>query len=81
MKIKEENALAGIDMVIAIVIVIIFSVIILTLITNNALENLKTAKETMAMICITQIFENIGIQSYDDSVYRGLGPEYTEITE
>lgn len=65
MNLKKDNALAGIDMIIAIVVVMIFSVLILTLITNNALENVKNAKETMAMIYITEIFENIGMAEYD----------------
>lgn len=63
---KEEKALAGIDMIIAVIVVIIFSTLILSLITNNALENVKTAKETMAMIYITEIFENIAIEEYED---------------
>ena len=63
---KEEKALAGIDMVIAIIVVIIFSTIILNLITNNGLENVKNAKESMAMIYITEIFENIAIAEYEE---------------
>ena len=81
MKVKKENALVGIDMVITVVVVIIFSVIILTLITNNAMENVKTTKDTMAMIYITEIFEKIAIKPYDDVVYNNLNSDYTEITE
>lgn len=62
---KRNNALAGIDMIIAVFSVIVFSVIILTLISNNVLENVKTTKETMAMIYMTEIFEKIGIADYD----------------
>lgn len=63
---KKDKALAGIDMIIAIIVVIIFSTLILSLITNNALENVKTAKESMAMIYITEIFENIAIEKYEN---------------
>ena len=63
---KKDKALAGIDMIIAVIVVIIFSTLILSLITNNALENVKTAKESMAMIYITEIFENIAIEKYEN---------------
>ena len=63
---KKDKALAGIDMIIAIIVVIIFSTLLLSLITNNALENVKTAKESMAMIYITEIFENIAIEKYEN---------------
>ena len=65
MKFKKENGLAGTDMVIAIIAIIIFSTLILSLIVNNSIENMKVAKETMAMIYITEIFENIGIADYN----------------
>lgn len=65
MNIKKENGLAGIDMTVAIIAIIIFSTLILALITNNAMDNVKIAKETMAMIYITEIFENIGIADYN----------------
>ena len=65
MNIKKNNALAGIDMIIAIITIMIFSTLILALMSNNAMQNMKTAKETLAMIYITEIFENIGIADYD----------------
>lgn len=68
MNIKKDNALAGIDIVISIIVIIIFSSLILSLIQNNAMENLKISKETMAMIYITEIFENIGIAKYDEVI-------------
>lgn len=65
MKFKKDTGLAGTDMIIAIITIIIFSTFILSLMINNSIENMKIAKETMAMIYITQIFENIGIADYD----------------
>ena len=79
MNIKKENAIAGVDMVIAIAAIIIFSSLILSLITYNVIENIKIAKETIAIIYITEIFEIIGMEEYDnitdaDSV-KNLIPE------
>lgn len=81
MNIKKDNALAGIDMMIAVIAIIIFSTLLIALICNNAIENVKLVKESMAMIYITEIFENIGIQAYGDEVYNNIGSDYTEITE
>lgn len=83
MKLKEEKALAGIDMVLAIMVIIIFSALILTLITNNALENLKTAKESETIIYLTEILENIGIEKYDniteENIINNLIPEEVKV--
>ena len=65
MNIKEEKAVAGVDMVIAIAAIIIFSMLILTLITNNLIENVKIVKESRAIIYLTEIFEQIGIDEYN----------------
>lgn len=61
---KKNNALAGIDIIIAVVAIIIFSTLILSLITTNVTGNVKIAKETIAMIYMTEIFENIGTADY-----------------
>lgn len=66
MNIKEEKGFTGIDMSIAIIAITISTALILALMCHNGLENLKLAKETMAMIYITEIFENIGILDYND---------------
>ena len=66
MNIKKESGLAGIDTIIAVIAVILFSTLIIFLITNNSLENIKLAKESMAMIYMTEIFENIAIENYDN---------------
>lgn len=63
---KNQNALAGVDIIIALVAIIIFSTLILSLITTNVSENIKIAKETIAIIYMTEIFEKIGIADYDD---------------
>lgn len=81
MKIKKDNALAGIDIIIAIIAVTIFSTLIISMIYNNIIENVKLKKEALAMIFITEIFENVGIEAYDNEVYNNIGTEYTQITE
>ena len=78
---RKESALAGIDIIIAIIAIIIFSGLIISLIYNNVIENVKLKKSTMAMIHLTEISENIGIQDYDAEVYNIIGTEYTEILE
>lgn len=66
MRFKSKDGLAGIDMVIAVVAITIFSALIISLMYYNATENIKVTKETLAMIYITEVFENIGIANYED---------------
>lgn len=66
MKVKKNNGLAGIDTIVAIIAVSIFSTLIFTLLFNNVRQNIKLKRDTLAMIHITEIFENIGIESYEN---------------
>lgn len=66
MKVKKDNGLVGVDMIIAIIAITIFSTLIVSLMYKNVVENVKLKKETLAMIYITEIFENIGIEMYDN---------------
>lgn len=68
MNIKRNSGLTGIDMSIAVIAIIIFTTLIITLMSNNAIESVKIAKETMAMIYTTEIFENIGIEDFDEVI-------------
>ena len=52
-------------MVIAIFAIITFSALIISLMYNNFLENMKIKKEALATIYLTETLENIGIESYD----------------
>ena len=65
---KTNKGLAGVDMIIAIIVIVIFATLILTLMGNNAIENAKITKETMAMIYITEIFEKVAIADYEDII-------------
>jgi len=78
---RKQNGLAGMDVIIAIIVIIIFSGLIISLMYNNVIQNVKLKKETLAMIYLTEISENIGIQDYDHENYSLIGTEYTEIIE
>ena len=62
---RKNNGFVGIDMVIAIFAIITFSALIISLMYNNFLENMKIKKEALATIYLTETLENIGIESYD----------------
>ena len=72
MKIKENKAFATIDAVIAIIAIIIFSGLIITLMHNNALENIKMQKEALAMVYLTEACENIAIADYDEVTVKNI---------
>jgi len=64
MKIKENSGMVGVDMVIAIIAVMIFSTLIITMISNIIMQNVKLKKDTLAIIYLTEIFENVAIEPY-----------------
>jgi len=66
MKIKNDKGLAGVDMIIAIIAVMILSTLIVSMMYSNVMENVKLKKETLAMIYMTEIFENVGIENYSN---------------
>lgn len=66
MKIKNVKGFVGVDIVIGILAVFIFSILIISLMYNNFLENLKIKKDAMAAIYLTEIFESIAIEDYDN---------------
>ena len=65
MKIKKANGFVGIDMAVALVAIMAFSGLIISLMYNNYLSNVKLKKTALATIYLTEIFENVGIASYD----------------
>lgn len=66
MKKNTEKGFVGIDMVLAIAAVMIFSVLIIALMNNNYLQNIKVNKKALATIYLTETLENIGIAKYED---------------
>ena len=66
MKAKNNNGFVAADMTIAIIAIIIFSGLIISMMYNNFLENMKIKKEALAMIYLTEALENIGIADYNE---------------
>ena len=66
MKIKSKKGFVGVDMTLAIVAVILFSVLIIALMTNNLIEIIKVNKKALATVYLTETMENIGIAKYED---------------
>lgn len=63
---RKDNGFVGIDMTIAIIAIIVFSGLIIFLMYDNFLENVKIKKEALATIYLTETLENIGIENYDN---------------
>ena len=72
MKIKKNKGFVTLDVIISIMAIMIFSVLIFSMMTNNFLENLKVRKETLSTIYITEIFESIGIATYDEITQENI---------
>lgn len=63
---RKDNGFVGIDMTIAVMTIIIFSGLIILLMYNNFLENVKIKKEALATIYLTETLENVGTANYDE---------------
>lgn len=72
MKRNNEKGFIGVDMTLAILAIMIFSGLIISLMYNNTLENLKVRKETLATIYLTQVLENVGIATYDEVIQENI---------
>lgn len=72
MKIKKDKGFVGVDAAIAIAAVVIFSGLIISLMYNNFLENVKIKREALATIYLTEFFENIAIADYDDVLEENI---------
>ena len=72
MKKNNEKGFIGVDMTLAILAIMIFSGLIISLMYNNTLENLKVRKETLATIYLTQVLENVGIATYDEVIQENI---------
>lgn len=69
---KNNNGFVGADMTIAVFAIIIFSTLIVSLMFNTFLENLKIKKEALATIYLTETLENVGIVNYDDITQENI---------
>ena len=72
MKKSNNKGYLSIDMAVAIVAIIVFSGLIISLMYVNFLGNTKTKKEAVAMIYLTELMENIGIAKYDEVIQENI---------
>ena len=63
---KSESGIVTTDVVLSIIAIMIFSVLFISLMYNNSIENIKLKQEGLAIADITETFENIGIADYTD---------------
>lgn len=68
----NQKGFIGTDMTITIIAIITFSTLIISLMYNNALQNKKIKKEGLAIIYITETFENIGRASFDEVTQENI---------
>ena len=66
MSINSKKGFVGVDMILAIIAVIVFSVLIVALTNNSLIEVLKINKKALATIYLTEMLENIAILEYED---------------
>lgn len=81
MKIKRNNGFVGIDMTLSIIAIMIFSGLIVSLMYNNTLQNLKTRREALATIYLTETLENIGIAEYSQITEENINTYIPEEAE
>ena len=72
MRINSNKGFVGVDMVLAILAIIIFSAIIVSMMYNNFLENSKINRQALAIIYLTETLENVGIAAYDDVTQENI---------
>ena len=78
---KKESGFTGTDIIIAIVMVVLFTSIILSLMYNIKYQNLKQVYKLASNIYLTETLENIGIADYDDVVNMNSNDETELIPE
>ena len=69
---KNQNGFVGVDMAITIIAIVTFSTLIISLMYNNFLENAKLKKEALAMVYITETFENVGMAQFDEVTQESI---------
>lgn len=69
---KNQNGFVGVDMAITIIAIVTFSTLIISLMYNNFLENAKIKKEALAMVYITETFENVGMAQFDEVTQESI---------
>lgn len=69
---KNQNGFVGVDMAITIIAIVTFSTLIISLMYNNFLENAKLKKEALAIVYITETFENVGMAQFDEVTQESI---------
>lgn len=69
---KNQNGFVGVDMAITIIAIVTFSTLIISLMYNNFLENAKLKKEALAIVYITETFENVGMTQFDEITQESI---------
>ena len=66
MSINSKKFFVNVYMILAIIAIIVFSVLIVALMSNSLVEVLKINKKALATIYLTEMLENIAILEYED---------------
>ena len=66
MNIKNNKGFLAIDTVVAVIAMMIFSVLIITMIYTNFMTNYKVRIRTLSTIYLVETLEKIGIAKYDE---------------
>lgn len=69
---KSNKGFTGVEIVLSVIIVTIFTSIILSLMYNIKTENYKIKSKIITNIYLIETLENIGISSYDDIISENL---------
>ncbi len=63
---KNEKGIITTDVVLSIIVIMMFSVLFISLMYNNAVENIRLKAHGIAVADLTETFENIGAADYED---------------
>ena len=63
---KTENGIITTDVVLSIIVIMMFSVLFISLMYNNAVENIRLKAQGIAIADLTETFENIAAADYED---------------
>lgn len=69
---KKEKAFTGVDILLAVVVIIVFTTVIASLMYNIQAENLKIKNKLIANIYLIETLENIAITSYENVTSKNL---------
>ena len=68
MKKSSQKGFIGIDMAVSLIAIMVFTTLILSLLTYNFIGNAKISREILALVYLTETMENIGIADYNEVI-------------